>query len=619
MTWDDGSPTVGRVFSPGSRRSSARRATPGEELSTRHIDVAAALQARLEELVLHLAASLAASTGLAQPLPRGRRRAERGRERPHPAGDAVRRALRPAGGRRLGTAVGAAFHVWHEMLGRPRGLRHAPRLHRAGATTTTSVEAALAGSRARRASGSTTTRSSRSVAERLAAGDVVGWFQGRMEFGPRALGNRSILADPRRADMKDVLNARIKHREPFRPFAPSVLAERDRATGSTRATRRRSWCSSTTCCPRSASSCRRSPTSTAPGACRRSRRPTNPRYYRLIAEFERQTGVPILLNTSFNESEPIVMTPARRARDVREDAHRPARARELRRAARRLGVQREQRLGRRGPGVALLGAATGVRAELGAKRARRRAAARARRGAPRRRAAGTSRPVTPSSTASREPADRGRDDRAPVGHRLARDHAVALAARRDADDRGPLVVARRARPAATKPTASGTRSRSGPSPTITRGRPSVASRKLEDPLLLAQPAGEEHVRRLVGLGRPRPGSRRRSGSRATSRAPSSRRRLGEERRRGDDDARAAESGRTSHGARRASSTSVPHTWSDERLPVASAASADGIQWACTTSASRPPGGRRARSRRGTAGARATSHGSRRRFWTIPSP
>src|SRR5438132_12415681 len=66
----------------------------------------------------------------------------------------------------------------------------------------------------------------RGVAERIAAGDVVGWFQGRMEFGPRALGNRSIVTGPRRDDMKDILNARIKHREPFRPFAPSILAER---------------------------------------------------------------------------------------------------------------------------------------------------------------------------------------------------------------------------------------------------------------------------------------------------------------------------------------------------------------------------------------------------------
>src|SRR5919197_6388932 len=63
------------------------------------------------------------------------------------------------------------------------------------------------------------------VAGRIAAGDVVGWFQGRMEFGPRALGNRWIVVDPRRHDMRDILNERIKHREPFRPFAPSILAD----------------------------------------------------------------------------------------------------------------------------------------------------------------------------------------------------------------------------------------------------------------------------------------------------------------------------------------------------------------------------------------------------------
>src|SRR6266853_7058067 len=64
------------------------------------------------------------------------------------------------------------------------------------------------------------------TAEAIADGNIVGWFQGRMEFGPRALGNRSILADPRRKDMKDILNKRIKFREPFRPFCPSILAER---------------------------------------------------------------------------------------------------------------------------------------------------------------------------------------------------------------------------------------------------------------------------------------------------------------------------------------------------------------------------------------------------------
>jgi carbamoyltransferase len=146
------------------------------------------------------------------------------------------------------------------------------------------------------------------AADAIAAGEVVGWFQGRMEFGPRALGNRSIVVDPRRADMKDVLNARIKHREPFRPFAPSILGE---ATGEwfeqdypspfmvlvyrTRADKRQ-----------------RIPAVNHvddSGRLQTVDRRVTPRYWRLIKEFERRTGVPIVLNTSFNENEPIVMSP----------------------------------------------------------------------------------------------------------------------------------------------------------------------------------------------------------------------------------------------------------------------------------------------------------------------
>jgi carbamoyltransferase len=149
----------------------------------------------------------------------------------------------------------------------------------------------------------------RTVAERIAAGDVVGWFQGRMEFGPRALGNRSIVVDPRRHDMKDILNARIKHREHFRPFAPSILAEQagewfeqDYTSPfmimvyKTRAEKRElvpavNHVDDT-------------------GRLQTVERHVSPRYYRLIEEFERLTGVPILVNTSFNENEPIVMTPS---------------------------------------------------------------------------------------------------------------------------------------------------------------------------------------------------------------------------------------------------------------------------------------------------------------------
>jgi carbamoyltransferase len=146
------------------------------------------------------------------------------------------------------------------------------------------------------------------VANRIAAGDVVGWFQGRMEFGPRALGNRSILVDPRRHDMKDILNARIKHRESFRPFAPSILAE---ATGD--------WFEQDYTSPfmimvykTRVEQRERIPAVNHvddTGRLQTVEEAANPRYHRLISEFDRLTGVPILLNTSFNESEPIVMTP----------------------------------------------------------------------------------------------------------------------------------------------------------------------------------------------------------------------------------------------------------------------------------------------------------------------
>ena len=129
-----------------------------------------------------------------------------------------------------------------------------------------------------------------------------------MELGPRALGNRSIVADPRRHDIKDVLNARIKHREPFRPFAPSILAER---TGE--------WYEQDYPSPFMVLvyRTRLDKRELIPGVnhvddtgrLQTVTREANPRFYRLIEEFERRTGVPIVLNTSFNENEPIVLSP----------------------------------------------------------------------------------------------------------------------------------------------------------------------------------------------------------------------------------------------------------------------------------------------------------------------
>jgi carbamoyltransferase len=146
------------------------------------------------------------------------------------------------------------------------------------------------------------------VAAAIDAGAVAGWFQGRVEWGPRALGNRSILADPRRPDMKELLNAKIKRRESFRPFAPSILAE---TVGE--------WFEEEDAVPFMMQVFQIRPEKRAlipavthvdgSGRLQSVTRETNPLYHRLIAAFAKRTGVPMLLNTSFNENEPIVCRP----------------------------------------------------------------------------------------------------------------------------------------------------------------------------------------------------------------------------------------------------------------------------------------------------------------------
>jgi carbamoyltransferase len=298
LTWADGTPTIGRLYSEKLVESFGEP-RPDE-------DVAAALQAVLEEAYLHLVRELGRRTGLPNICLAGGvalNAVANGRIRPETGFDGV--FVQPAAGD-SGTAVGAAFWVWNQHLGRPRGfvMEHAytgpgySEEECAAAVGAAGLEAARLGDE----------ELFPEVARRIAAGEVVGWFQGRMEFGPRALGNRSIVVDPRRADMKDVLNARIKHREPFRPFAPSILAE---ATGD--------WFEQDYPSPFMVLvyKTRTEKRSEIPavnhvddtGRLQTVEERVNPRYHRLISEFARLTGVPIVLNTSFNENEPIVMSP----------------------------------------------------------------------------------------------------------------------------------------------------------------------------------------------------------------------------------------------------------------------------------------------------------------------
>jgi carbamoyltransferase len=307
MTWDEGSPTIGRIYSDKLVETFGPAREAGGEITKHEQDVAAALQRRLEEIYLHLVERLQERTGQHVLCLAGGvalNAVANGRIRPETPFEEL--YVQPAAGD-SGTAVGAAYHVWNQQLGQPRGfvMRHA---YTGPEYSDEEVSAAVSesGLAAERLDDDTLYRT---VAERIAAGDVVGWFQGRMEFGPRALGHRSIVADPRRAEMKDVLNARIKHRESFRPFAPSVLAE---AAGD--------WYDQDYTSPFMVLVYKTRPERReaipavdhvdGTGRVQTVERDVEPRYHRLIEEFARQTGVPIVLNTSFNEDEPIVRTPA---------------------------------------------------------------------------------------------------------------------------------------------------------------------------------------------------------------------------------------------------------------------------------------------------------------------
>jgi carbamoyltransferase len=307
MTWSAGVPTIGPVYSKRLEETFGAAREPRGELTKHHEDVAGALQAVLEDAYLHAVGVAAERTGHTNLCLAGGvalNAVANGRIRPETAFDGL--YIQPAAGDN-GIAIGAAYHVLHQTLGAERTfvMEHA---YTGPEYSNDECGAAL------RAAGLESRLLEDGelfafVAQRIADGDVVGWFQGRMEFGPRALGNRSIVADPRRHDMKDVLNARIKHREPFRPFAPSILAER---TGE--------WYEQDYPSPYMilVYKTRLEKRELVPavnhvddtGRLQTVERHVNPRYYRLIEEFDRITGVPIVLNTSFNENEPIVMTPA---------------------------------------------------------------------------------------------------------------------------------------------------------------------------------------------------------------------------------------------------------------------------------------------------------------------
>jgi carbamoyltransferase len=305
--WESGDQTGGRVWL--SKKANEVFGNPREkheEIMVRHRDVAASVQAMYEEAFFHTLNSFRQRVGV---------------DKLALAGGCIQNSL--ANGKILentaftetyippapgddGTAIGAAFWVWNIVLRNERNFVMS-RPYWGPAFANSDIEKLLQ-KRNVRFEKLNDDALVRKTANGIAHGKIVGWFQGRAEWGPRALGNRSILTDPRKGEMKDILNERVKRREGFRPFAPSVLEPFVSE-----------WFEQSAPVPfmEKVYRIRSGKREFIPavvhadgtGRLQTVSEATNPRFFRLIEEFYKLTAVPMVLNTSFNENEPIVNTP----------------------------------------------------------------------------------------------------------------------------------------------------------------------------------------------------------------------------------------------------------------------------------------------------------------------
>jgi carbamoyltransferase len=351
MTWRDGEPKIAKLYGDFLAQRLGPERAAGAPVEKRHQNIAASMQARLEDAVLTMLNRLHKLYGIDELCLAGGVAYNCVANGKIFAKTPFKKVYIQSAAGDAGLAIGAAYYVWNQILGQPRSfeMKHASwgpefrdneireaLMAKGMEPGAGSVEHGARGQesevRVQRSEEIGDRRSEvggqdhisdfgfrisnfpdeeqlcRATAARIADGKVVGWFQGRMEWGPRALGNRSIVVDPRRADMKDLLNSRIKRREPFRPFAPSILLE---CVGD--------YFEETHPSPFMLMAYKVKPEKRsvipAPthvdgtGRLQTVGRDENPRYWKLIKAFENLTGVPVLLNTSFNENEPVVCNP----------------------------------------------------------------------------------------------------------------------------------------------------------------------------------------------------------------------------------------------------------------------------------------------------------------------
>lgn len=307
MVWNNGAPVLETFYSDRLSKELGAPRGKKEELTRRHDNIAKSLQVVTEETIVHMLNRLQAKTGSKNICMTG------GVAMNSVANGKITRQTPfenvyiPAGAADNGTSFGAAFYVWNKLVGGSRGFVQDHAYWGCSSTDEECRQAIVREGLPYRAL--SRTELLEQTVQQMIDGKVIGWFQGKMEFGARALGNRSLIADPRRTDMRDIINLRIKFREKFRPFAPSILEERvaewfeiDEATPYMEKVfpirpEKRALIPAVTHVDGS-------------GRLQTVSKRTNPLYHALIEKFGEKTGVPIILNTSLNENEPVVRTPA---------------------------------------------------------------------------------------------------------------------------------------------------------------------------------------------------------------------------------------------------------------------------------------------------------------------
>lgn len=308
MDWEGGSPKIDSIFSEEMVKKFGPARQKGDELTQYHMDLASSVQRYTEKIIFHIAEDLQKKTGLKNLCITGGVAQNSVANGKLLTNTSFERLFVPPAGHDAGTSVGSALYYLHQdkKMARPP-FKHQP-------YTGAQFSNEEIGEFLKDKKGNVTFHKKdddliKSVAKLLHEGNVIGWFQGRAEFGPRALGNRSIIVDPSRSDAKDLLNSKIKRRESFRPFAPSILKE---------ATKDYFEIVDDVPFMEKVYKIKEEKRTVIPavthvdgtGRLQTVEENDNPRYHNLIKTFSDLSGIPILLNTSFNENEPIVNTPA---------------------------------------------------------------------------------------------------------------------------------------------------------------------------------------------------------------------------------------------------------------------------------------------------------------------